>query len=129
MREMNYIVAGEIFPEWYWTPIFFVMIFGLPIIVVTVIVFFIYRKVLSNKGSTLNTKSLIIKIFLVVAGIFIIGNLLYSFYINNRSGSLNPYTEECIKYGYEGAKGKSCTGNYDSAKDPNQSPENPYKLD
>lgn len=31
-----------------------------------------------------------------------------SYYRNNRTGGLNPYTQECINQGYQGAKGDYC---------------------
>lgn len=56
-----------------------------------------------------NTK-LLVAIFLLPVLIYVILGA-WTYYNDNRSGALNPYTNECKREGFDGAKGDSCTCN------------------
>jgi len=104
---MIHLFAGPIFTEWYWTPLAFIVLIGPWIVAISVVSYFAYRRFYISKDKT-KPALLFIKILTVATLIGIIGFIGYRYYLDNRTGRLNPYTELCIEAGYAGAKGRSC---------------------
>src|SRR3989344_7482732 len=100
---MNFFFAGQPIFEWYWGPVFFILFAGPIIIVFSLLSLLIFLKAM--KRQTASKKLLFTKflLFYTVLGIFIV--IFYSFYLDHRTGSLNPYTDECVAQGYKGARG------------------------
>lgn len=125
---MSLYFAESIFVTWYWFAIFLIIPASLLILTVSTIWLLFNKRRLRKQGKPLSS-FYFIKILIIVATITIAGYEAYNFYLDQRTGSLNPATEDCKKFGYEGAKGNECTGTYNPAKAFNQSPENPYRSD
>lgn len=62
----------------------------------------------NQNSSKPNSSFRIVIISLLVPIIIILGLKAYSYYKDNRTGSLNPYTEICKEHGSIGAKGDYC---------------------
>ncbi|MAZ40543.1 hypothetical protein CL654_00290 [bacterium] len=96
-------LAEAVFTEWYWTVVFT----GPWVLVVGVFMFLVYLFVQKRRGRVLS-QSHRFKIMAICFGIAIVGFLLYDYYLDNRTGIFNPYTQTCVEEGYSGAKGYSC---------------------
>ena len=88
--------------------LFMVAVFGPFVLIASIAVTIVYM-IASKQLHKPVPKQLFLKVVLVSAVIFALGFYIFDYYDTHRSGSLNPYTQQCIGEGYRGAYGDHCT--------------------